>query len=74
MTFSFPPTYSLAHAISARNYDIGALLSPSNNASGKELFRLTQADTFRVFINVPQTYASAVKLGQPATTGSTCKR
>jgi RND family efflux transporter MFP subunit len=52
--------------VSARNYDIGALLSPTNAGDGKEMFRLTQADTLRVFVNVPQSYASSVKLGQPA--------
>jgi RND family efflux transporter MFP subunit len=60
-------TAPFAGVISARNYDIGALLSPSSTAPGSELFRLTQSDTLRVFINVPQSYASAVKLGQPAT-------
>jgi RND family efflux transporter MFP subunit len=53
--------------VSARNYDVGALISPANTAAGSELFRLTRADTLRVFVNVPQSAASAVKIGQPAT-------
>jgi len=52
--------------VSARNYDIGALLSPTNTGDGKQLFRLTKSDTLRVFASVPQSYASSVKLGQPA--------
>src|SRR5205814_2209477 len=52
--------------VSARNYDVGALISPANTAAGSELFRLTRADTLRVFVNVPQSYASAVKIGQAA--------
>lgn len=52
--------------ISARNYDRGALLA-ANSTSGKELFRLVRSDTLRVFINVPQSYASGVKMGQDAT-------
>src|SRR5207247_6341353 len=48
-------------------YDVGALLSPGNTTGGKEMFRLTQSDTLRVFVNVPQSYATQVKLGQPAT-------
>ncbi|MEI8196811.1 MAG: efflux RND transporter periplasmic adaptor subunit [Phycisphaerae bacterium] len=52
--------------ITARNYDVGALLSPTNTGPGKELFHLTQSDTLRVFVNVPQIYADDLKIGQPA--------
>src|SRR5207237_7004587 len=50
--------------ITARNYDVGALLSPANTAPGKELFRIEQTDRLRVFVNVPQTYINSVNIGQ----------
>ncbi|MDD3178943.1 MAG: efflux RND transporter periplasmic adaptor subunit [Opitutaceae bacterium] len=50
--------------ISARNIDIGALVS--SGAAGRELFRITQTDTLRVFVNVPQTYVRSVQPGQTA--------
>jgi RND family efflux transporter MFP subunit len=50
--------------ISARNYDVGALLNPS--AGNKELFRLAQVDTIRVFANLPQSYVAAIHNGQEA--------
>jgi RND family efflux transporter MFP subunit len=52
--------------ITARNYDAGALISVSNTAAGKELFRVEQTDTLRVFVSVPQGYATDVKPGQEA--------
>jgi RND family efflux transporter MFP subunit len=52
--------------ITARNYDVGALMSASNSAPGKELFRIADTDTLRVFVNVPQTYVTSIKTGQPA--------
>jgi RND family efflux transporter MFP subunit len=45
---------------------VGALVSPSNTAPGKELFRITQTDTLKVYVNVPQTYTTSVKTGQKA--------
>jgi RND family efflux transporter MFP subunit len=53
--------------ISARNYDSGALISASNSgSSAREMFRLNESDRLRVFVNVPQTYATEVRSGQPA--------
>ncbi len=49
--------------ITARNFDIGALLSATGST---ELFRIEQNDTLRVFVNVPQAYATMVKVGQAA--------
>ena len=50
--------------ITARNYDLGALLS--SDGSGKELFHLAKTDLLRVFVEVPQPYATLIKLSQPA--------
>jgi RND family efflux transporter MFP subunit len=52
--------------ICARNYDIGALLAATGTGSGKELFQIDQTDTLRVFVKVPQAYATAVQPGQKA--------
>jgi RND family efflux transporter MFP subunit len=47
--------------ITRRNVDIGDLID-----SNKPLFLLSQTDTLRVYVNVPQAYAQLVKTGQPA--------
>lgn len=53
--------------ISARNYDSGALISASNSGSpAREMFRIVASDQLRVFVNVPQTYATEVRPDQPA--------
>jgi RND family efflux transporter MFP subunit len=52
--------------ISARNYDLGALLSASNTGPGAEIFHLVATDTLRVFADVPQSYALLVKTGDTA--------
>jgi RND family efflux transporter MFP subunit len=52
--------------VTARNYDVGALLSPTNTAAGSEIFDLAQTDPLRVFVNVPQEYANDVKLNEHA--------
>ncbi len=54
-------------ASSPRNYDVGALLSPTDNAPGKELFRIAETDKLRVYVNVPQIYATQIQIGEPAT-------
>jgi len=55
-----------AGTITARNYDVGALLSSNDTSPGKQMFDLAQTDVLRVFVNVPQTYSDHVKKGQPA--------
>ena len=47
--------------ISARNVDLGALITAGG--SGRELFRLTQTGTLRVYANIPQTYFNSIKPG-----------
>jgi RND family efflux transporter MFP subunit len=49
--------------VSARNTDIGALI---NSNSGTALFTIAQINPLRVYVNVPQTLAAAVKLGTKA--------
>ncbi len=49
--------------ITARNIDIGALV---NAASGVELFRIAASEKLRVYVQVPQIYAPAIKPGLAA--------
>jgi RND family efflux transporter MFP subunit len=52
--------------ITARNYDVGALLGPSGASASKEMFRLERADVLRVWVNVPQAYIESAKVGAKA--------
>jgi RND family efflux transporter MFP subunit len=50
--------------ITARNTDVGALIQNGDNTVPKQLFHLAAVDKLRVYISVPEVYASAVKSGQ----------
>jgi len=52
--------------ITARNVDPGALLTADNPSETRELFHLVQTDPLRVFVNVPQVYATTIAPGQTA--------
>jgi RND family efflux transporter MFP subunit len=52
-----------AGTITARKTDVGELIVAGN---AKELFRLAQTDTLRVYVRVPQTSAAGVAPGQKA--------
>lgn len=52
--------------ITARNVDPGALISADNPSLPRELFHLMRTDTLRVFVNVPQVFATEVQAGQEA--------
>jgi RND family efflux transporter MFP subunit len=56
-------TAPFAGTITARGTDVGQLVASSN---GKELFRLAQTGTLRVYVRVPQTTALGVAPGQMA--------
>jgi RND family efflux transporter MFP subunit len=47
--------------ITARNTDIGALVDSGSNA--KELFHMAAVDRLRVFVNVPQAFSQAARVG-----------
>ncbi len=51
--------------ITARNYDPGALVV-ADSSSGPEMFHISQTETLRVQVDVPQTFATSVHPGQPA--------
>jgi RND family efflux transporter MFP subunit len=55
--------------ITARSTDIGALInagSSTTTANGKELFHESATGTLRVYVNVPQMYARAARVGSTA--------
>jgi len=52
--------------ITARNYDVGALVGPSSGSAAKELFRLERGDVLRAWVNVPQAYVESAKVGAKA--------
>jgi len=48
--------------VTLRNVDVGTLV----NAGNTLLFRVAQTNTLRTYINVPQTNANSIRVGQPA--------
>jgi multidrug efflux system membrane fusion protein len=51
--------------VTARNTDVGALVN-SGSASGAELFVVSDTHKLRLYVNVPQAYVPAVKVGTTA--------
>jgi RND family efflux transporter MFP subunit len=51
--------------VTARNTDVGALIN-AGGGSGPELFAVSDVRTLRVYVSVPQSYASIVKVGAKA--------
>lgn len=49
--------------VTARNLDVGALISSTGNTP---LFRMAQIDVLRIIIDVPETDAPSIKIGQSA--------
>jgi RND family efflux transporter MFP subunit len=52
--------------ITARNYDAGALITANGVAGVMPMFRLAETDVLRVWVNVPQSYASDIKVHMKA--------
>jgi RND family efflux transporter MFP subunit len=52
--------------ITARNVDAGDLISADTPDTTKELFHLMRTDVLRVFVNVPQVFATGIKVGGSA--------
>jgi RND family efflux transporter MFP subunit len=55
---------SFPGVITARNVDPGALVTADTPSETRELFHLMQTDLLRVFVNVPQVFATSVAPGQ----------
>jgi RND family efflux transporter MFP subunit len=49
--------------VTARNTDIGALITAGNSGTSSELFRIAQPGKLRVYVNVPEGYSQAAKPG-----------
>lgn len=62
---SFQKIYApFSGVISARNTDVGALIDAGSGGGPRtELFHLVQPNKLRVYVNVPEAYAPAVKAG-----------
>jgi RND family efflux transporter MFP subunit len=56
-------TAPFAGTITVRKTDVGELIAAN---SGKELFRLAQTSTLRVYVRLPQTTSRSVTMGQAA--------
>ena len=53
-----------AGIITKRNVDVGDLIDAGGGSGTRALFVLSQTDPLRVYVNVPQTYAQMIKVGQ----------
>jgi len=61
---SFKHIYApFSGVITRRNVDIGTLVNAGNGGASQQLFFLAQTDPIRVFLNVPEAYASSIKPG-----------
>jgi len=49
--------------ISSRSVDLGTLVSEGSTTSTRELYRLVQVETLRVFVNVPESAMASVQPG-----------
>lgn len=52
--------------VTARNVDVGTLINSGNGGAAQELFRVAEIGTMRIFVNVPQAYASSIRTGEKA--------
>ncbi len=52
--------------ITARTVDPGALVAADNPSEARPLFYLMQTDPLRIYVNVPQVFATTVAVGQDA--------
>ncbi len=52
--------------VTARNTDIGALITAGSTNSAKELFHIASTRKLRVYVSVPEQYEQAAKNGTPA--------
>jgi RND family efflux transporter MFP subunit len=53
--------------VTARDTDVGALINAGSGGAGQELFTVSEVKQLRVYVQVPQNYAPAVRAGTTAT-------
>jgi RND family efflux transporter MFP subunit len=52
--------------ITARNIDPGDLVTADSPSTNREMFHIMRTDVLRVFVNVPQVFATGIQVGQNA--------
>jgi RND family efflux transporter MFP subunit len=52
--------------ITARNVDVGALITAGSSTTTPQLFRVARIDTLRIYVNVPQPFVPSIQPGQTA--------
>jgi RND family efflux transporter MFP subunit len=52
--------------VTYRVMDVGTLVNAGNSGANHEIFRVADLNTMRIFVNVPQTWVSAIHDGQQA--------
>jgi RND family efflux transporter MFP subunit len=63
---SFKHVYApFSGVLTKRNVDVGALIN-AGSSPNQQLFNVAQVDPLRVYINVPQTYSPAIRVGMKA--------
>jgi RND family efflux transporter MFP subunit len=62
-------TAPFSGVITSRNIDVGDLVDAGNGGAGKALFTIAQLDPLRLYVFVPQMYASQVKVGDTVKVG-----
>ena len=55
--------------VTRRNIDVGDLVNAGNGGTGQALFAVAQVDPLRLYVYVPQAYASQIKIGDAVTIG-----
>jgi RND family efflux transporter MFP subunit len=53
--------------VTARNTDIGALITAGGGGTGQELFEISDMDTVRIYVQVPQAFTAQLNPGLKAT-------
>ncbi len=53
--------------ITARNTEVGALINAGAGTPTTELFHLTETDTLRIYVSIPETYSQSLHPGDTAT-------
>jgi len=61
---SFKHVYApFSGVVTKRSIDIGALINAGNNGPNQQLFNVARIDPIRVYVSVPENYASSVRPG-----------
>lgn len=56
-------TAPFAGTITARNYDVGALITANGTSAVQPIFKIQETDVLRAWVSVPQSYSTMMKPG-----------